>query len=103
MNIVTSSSKIQGVMGYQRTPPVIEYNFRKILKAYSPRCPKNTSPEVFHINPLSSNPQIVKHTQTIYQMLLVNCLSVFDHFVVLPLKGLSFLHLISNGLNGIKF
>ena len=101
MNIVTSS-KIQGVMGYQGTPPVIEYNFREILKAYSPRCPKNTFPEVFHINPLSSNPQMVKHTQTICQLLLMNFLSVFDHFVMLSLKGLSFLHLISNGLNGIK-
>ena len=31
-----------------------------------------------------------KHTQTIRRFLLTNCLSVFDHFVELPLKGLSF-------------
>ena len=30
-------------------------------------------------------------------------LSVFDYFVLLALKGLSFLNLISNRLNGIKF
>ena len=33
---------------------------------------------------------------------LENCLSLFDHFVVLALKGLSFLRLISNGLNGVN-
>ena len=33
---------------------------------------------------------------------LVNCLSLFDYFVVLALKGLSFLRLIPNGLNGVN-
>ena len=30
-----------------------------------------------------------KHTQTIRRLLATNCLSVFDHFVGLVLKGLS--------------
>ena len=32
---------------------------------------------------------MVKHTQTIRQLLAVDCLSVFDHFVGLVFKGLS--------------
>ena len=32
---------------------------------------------------------MVKHTQTIHQLLPTNCLSVFDHFVGLALKGLN--------------
>ena len=39
---------------------------------------------------------MVKHTQTIRRLLQMNCLSVFDHFVGLLIKGLSinqkFLH-----------
>ena len=31
---------------------------------------------------------MVKHAQTIRWLLLMNCLSVFDHFVGLALKGL---------------
>ena len=31
---------------------------------------------------------MVKHTQTICQLLPTNCLSVFDHFMGLVLKGL---------------
>ena len=31
---------------------------------------------------------MVKHTQTIRQLLPTNCLSVFDDFVALALKGL---------------
>ena len=31
---------------------------------------------------------MIKHTQTICRLLLTNCLSVFDHFVGLALKGL---------------
>ena len=31
---------------------------------------------------------MVKHTQTIARLLPTNCLSVFDHFVGLVLKGL---------------
>ena len=31
---------------------------------------------------------MVKHTQTIRRLLAMNCLSVFDHFVGLTLKGL---------------
>ena len=34
---------------------------------------------------------MVKHTQTICQQKPTNCLSVFDHFVNLALKGLSLL------------
>ena len=32
---------------------------------------------------------MVKHTQTIRRLLAMNCLSVFDHFVGLALKGLN--------------
>ena len=32
---------------------------------------------------------MVKHTQTIRRLLPTNCLSVFDHFVGLALKGLT--------------
>ena len=32
--------------------------------------------------------KMVKHTQTMCRLLLTNCLSVFDHFVGLVLKGL---------------
>ena len=35
---------------------------------------------------------MVKHTQTIPQLLSTNCLSVFDHFVGLKLKGLNKQH-----------
>ena len=34
---------------------------------------------------------MVKYTQTIRRLLPTNCLSVFDHFVGLPLKGLKWL------------
>ena len=34
---------------------------------------------------------MVKHTQTIRWLLQINCLSVFDHFVGLTLKGLNLL------------
>ena len=34
-------------------------------------------------------PKMVKHTQTIRQLLSSNCLSVFDHFVGLALKRLT--------------
>ena len=47
---------------------------------------KNNLPNVF--NPLSADPtKMVKHTQTIGK-LSTNCLSVFDSFVGLVLKGL---------------
>ena len=39
------------------------------------------------LNPLSTNP-MVKHTQTICRILLTNCLSGFDQFVGLAVKGL---------------
>ena len=46
--------------------------------------------EIF--NPLSANPdKTVKHTQTIRQLLPMNCLSVRDHFVGLALRVNSFL------------
>ena len=35
---------------------------------------------------------MVKHTQTIRGLLMTNCLSVFDHFVGLALKGLKLLN-----------
>ena len=49
-----------------------------------------------HINPLSANPhKMVKNTQTIFQLLTTNCLSVFDYFVELALKALMSLLLVS--------
>ena len=36
---------------------------------------------------------MVKHTQTIRRLLPTNCLSVFDHFVGLALKGLKELYI----------
>ena len=38
---------------------------------------------------------MVKHTQTIRRLLPTNCLSVFDHFVGLLLKGLMFFFVFS--------
>ena len=46
--------------------------------------------DVFIVNPLSNNP--TKWSKTLKQFvgnLLSNCLSVFDHFVKLGLKGLT--------------
>ena len=34
------------------------------------------------------SPKMVKHTQTIRRLLSTNCLSVFEHFVGLAVKGL---------------
>ena len=50
---------------------------------------------------------MVKHTQTIYQLLPTNHLSVFDHFVGLALKGLRFSNSVfqqylNNYLNSLK-
>ena len=42
-------------------------------------------------NPLSANPTKVSNTQTVRRLLQKNCLSVFDHFMGLALKGLIFL------------
>ena len=39
---------------------------------------------------------MVKHTQTIRQLLPTNCLSVFDHFVRLVLKRLNFVTVLGN-------
>ena len=43
---------------------------------------------------------MVKHTQTIRRLLPKNCLSVFDHFVGLALKGLGlrFQNIIALGI-----
>ena len=44
---------------------------------------------VSQIYPFKRQPhKMVKHTQAICQQRLTNCLSVFDHFVGLALKGL---------------
>ena len=43
---------------------------------------------------------MVKHTQTIRRQIATNCLSVFDHFVKLALKLLSF---ISGSQNFVLF
>ena len=48
-----------------------------------------TSPEQgYHQLFKRQPPKIVKHTQTICRLLIMNCLNVFDHFVGLALKGL---------------
>ena len=40
-------------------------------------------------NPFSASPhKMIKHTQAIRRQQPTNCLRVFDHFVVLALKGL---------------
>ena len=39
--------------------------------------------------------EMIKHTQTIRWQLPTNCLSVFDNFVGLALKGLSFVLLVA--------
>ena len=41
------------------------------------------------LSPLNANPTKWSNTQTIRQLLSTNCLSVFDHFVGLALKGLT--------------
>ena len=40
------------------------------------------------VNPLSANPTKWSNTQTIHRLMPTNCLSVFDQFVGLALKGL---------------
>ena len=41
------------------------------------------------LSPLNANPTKWSNTQTIRQLLSTNCLSVFDHFIGLALKGLT--------------
>ena len=45
---------------------------------------------------------MVKHTQTIRWLFPTNCLSVFDHFVGLALKGLKILSQQTNTLSKLK-
>ena len=50
------------------------------------------------VNPLSTNPTIWSNTlKQFVGNLLTNCLSVFDHFVKLALKGLTSIKEILNG------
>ena len=61
------------------------YHFREIGKAMGFLVEVN----IIFINPLSANP--TKWSNTLKQFvgnLPMNCLSVFDHFVILSLKGL---------------
>ena len=45
-------------------------------------------------------PKMVKRIQTIHRLLLMNCLSLFDHFVGLALKGLIFFfHAVTFGFS----
>ena len=48
-------------------------------------------------------PKMVKHTQTICRLLPTNCLSVFDHFVGLTLKGLISISGSSASVSGCNF
>ena len=46
-------------------------------------------PHTCQFNLLNTNPKnLIKHTQTIRRQQLTNCVSVFDHFLRLVLKGL---------------
>ena len=42
---------------------------------------------------------MVKHTQKIRRLLPMNCLSVFDHFVGLAVKGLKMSHFLYENIN----
>ena len=44
---------------------------------------------------------MVKHNHTIRQLLLTNCLSVFEHFVGLALKGLNLNMYSSRGIRSV--
>ena len=58
---------------------------------------KHDSAITVHIFIISSSPfqhqppKMVKHAQTFHRLFPANCLSVFDHFVGLALKGLNVL------------
>ena len=55
------------------------------------------------VNPLSAQPhKMIKHTQTIRRLLPTNCLSVFDHFAGLALKGLKVDRALDTPLNSPK-
>ena len=55
----------------------------------------------FLFSPFKRQPQkMVKHTQRIHRLLPTNCLRVFDHFVRLALKGLTFYHVLLSGIDG---
>ena len=47
--------------------------------------------------------KMVKHIQTIRQLLPMNCLTVFDHFVQLALKGLNKVIQLLSNLNVCNF
>ena len=60
----------------------------KAMKHYvSPDLEKN--PDLVILNPLSAN--FTKWLNTLKQFVDTNCLSVFDHFVKLAIKGLNLL------------
>ena len=44
--------------------------------------------EISKLNPLSANPTKWSNTLKQFVGMQTNCLSVFDHFVILALKGL---------------
>ena len=46
---------------------------------------------------------MIKHTQTIRQQQPTNCLSVFDHFVGLALKGLNILRQVLKTIFAKRF
>ena len=69
-------------------PCALNNLYHVIQKTMSPR----KSEKDVIINPLSANPTKWSNTQTIRRQKPTNCLSVFDDFVGLVLKGLSFLN-----------
>ena len=46
---------------------------------------------------------MVKHTQTSRRLLPTNCLSVFDHFVGLALKGLTLFSILTDSAQDGKY
>ena len=57
--------------------------------------------DTVEVNPLSANP--TKWSKQFVGNLAANCLSVFDHFMKLALKGLRPLQFLQNAQNAIKF
>ena len=63
---------------------------QRITRLLKPHIKKHDQHDIIVLNPLSANP--TKWSNTLKQFvgkLPTNCLSVFDHFVKLALKGLN--------------
>ena len=86
LEVVTHVKRTRGKKDYYWLTKSIE---TKILSNVTNEPLKNLI-SILNLNSLSANStKMVKHTQTICQLLPTNCLSVFDHFVGLVFKGLN--------------